>query len=429
MKVLIVSKSDAGGGAFYAAYRLHKGLRNVGVDSKMLVDYKMTDDSDVYGSNGEIGRSWSRVRSFVDKSPLRLNRSNVQDFHPAWVGKNLAKHQLVKEADIINLHWITRGFVSIKQIAELAKLNKPIAWTLHDMWAFTGGCHYSGDCAKYTTKCGACPQLKSIKEKDLAYRIFRKKSKHFSDLNLEIIVLCKWMQDCVKKSYLLSGKPVHLIPNGLDTDVFKPIDKSAARAKLGLPANKKIVLFGALGATSNERKGFAYLKEAVRRMAASGASHVEQTCLAVFGESSTADVGELPFEVRNLGRLSKESSMALAYSAADVFVAPSLEDNLANTVMESLSCGTPVVAFNIGGMSDMIEHHGNGYLSVPKDVDSLSTGIKRVLESIDTSSHLAEAAREKAVREYALKVQAGRYRELFDSLVEARSNVSSNVMA
>ena len=124
MKVLIVRKSDAGGGAFYAAYRLHNGLRNVGVDSKMLVDHKMTDDPDVCGSNGEIGRSWSRVRSFVDKSPLRLNRSNVQDFHPAWVGKNIAKHQLVKEADIINLHWITRGFISIKQIAELAKLNK-----------------------------------------------------------------------------------------------------------------------------------------------------------------------------------------------------------------------------------------------------------------------------------------------------------------
>lgn len=416
MKVLIVSKSDASGGAYIAAHRLHEGLRRTGIDSNMLVDYKLSDDPDVYGPNSEVGRGWSKLRSFTDRLPLKRYEPQTADFHPAWIGKQLAEHDLVKSADIINLHWVTAGFLSIKGIAQLAKLGKPIVWTLHDMWAFTGGCHYSAGCVKYRTQCGACPQLNSDRARDLSYKVFKKKSRYFRDMNVEIVVLCRWMQDCVKESFLLSEKPVHLIPNGIDTSVFKPVEKTTARDILNLPLDKKIVLFGGIGGTSSERKGFRYLAEAVDILSNTGDFDNERLCIAVFGASHSSDTEDFPFEVRYLGRLHDAYSLALSYNAADVFVAPSLEDNLPNTVVESLACGTPVVAFNIGGMPDMIEHKVNGYLSEPKGPDSLADGIKWGLDDDDGIPELREASREKALREYALEVQARRYEALFDSL-------------
>ncbi len=418
MKVLIISKSDAQGGAYIAAYRLHAGLRRIGVDSKMLVDYKTSDDCNVSGSDGEVSMAWGRLRSFMDKLPLKFYTHQNTVFHPAWIGKNLAKHELVRSADVINVHWALRGFLSIKGMAELAKLNKPIVWTLHDMWAFTGGCHYTGGCTKYKTKCRACPQLNSEKVKDLSYQVFRKKNRYFSGLTLNIAVLCNWMKDCVKDSFLLSKKPVHLIPNSLDTDIFKPTEKSIARNILNLPLKKKIVLFVELSSTSSTRKGFRYLQEAIYKLASTKDIDKEELYIGVLGTSSPKDIEEFPSNVRYLGRLHDEFSLALAYSAADVFVAPSLEDNLPNTVVESLSCGTPVVAFNIGGMPDMIEHQVNGYLSEPEDADSLASGIKWVLEDNDRTFKLREASREKALKEYTLEVQAGRYKSLFDSLVK-----------
>jgi len=291
-------------------------------------------------------------------------------------------------------------------------------WTLHDMWAFTGGCHYTGGCTKYKTKCRACPQLNSEKVKDLSYQVFRKKNRYFSGLTLNIAVLCNWMKDCVKDSFLLSKKPVHLIPNSLDTDIFKPTEKSIARNILNLPLKKKIVLFVELSSTSSTRKGFRYLQEAIYKLASTKDIDKEELYIGVLGTSSPKDIEEFPSNVRYLGRLHDEFSLALAYSAADVFVAPSLEDNLPNTVVESLSCGTPVVAFNIGGMPDMIEHQVNGYLSEPEDADSLASGIKWVLEDNDRTFKLREASREKALKEYTLEVQAGRYKSLFDSLVK-----------
>jgi glycosyltransferase involved in cell wall biosynthesis len=198
--------------------------------------------------------------------------------------------------------------------------------------------------------------------------------------------------------------------------VFGPIEKSMARSILNLPPDKKILLFGALGATSNERKGYSYLRNAIDVLSGVGDFDNEGLCMVVFGASHPSYTEDSPFEVRYLGRLYDASSLALSYSAADIFVAPSLEDNLPNTVVESLACGTPVVAFNIGGMPDMIEHQVNGYLSEPRDSDSLAVGIKWILEDDDRAASIAEAAREKALKEYALEIQAQRYRNLFASL-------------
>lgn len=417
MKVVIVNTSDIKGGAARAVYRLHIGLRKIGVDSKMIVDSKISDDLNVYGPEGKIRKLWSKVRPFIDRLPLKLYDWQKTQFHPAWLGRNIIGHELVRETDIINLNWITEGFLSIKSISRLAKLEKPIVWTLHDMWAFTGGCHYSGECDKYISSCGACPQLNSRKDNDITRKIWRKKRKAYKDLHLTIVSPSKWLAECAKRSSLLSDLKVEVIPNGLNTSIFKPIDKLTARSILNLPKNKKIILFGAINATTNRLKGFKYLKKAISELEKMKTFNKDELCLVIFGTSHSKDMEKIPFEIRFLGRLYDDFSLTLSYSAADTFITPSLQDNLPNTVMESLSCGTPVVSFNIGGIPEMVKHQVDGYLSEYKNSQSLAEGIKWILEDENRALKLREAARKKAVEKYSLTIQARKYLNLWGKLL------------
>ncbi len=419
MKAVIVNKSDIQGGAARAAYRLHTGLREIGVDSKMLVDNKISDDPNVYGPEGKINKSWSKVRPFMDRIPLKLYDWQKTPFHPAWIGRNIIGHELVKKTDVINLHWIAGGFLSIKGISRLAKVGKPIVWTLHDMWALTGGCHYSAECERYTNCCGACPQLNSDKDNDITRKIWRKKRRAYKGLNLTIVTPSRWLAECAKRSSLLSDLKVEVIPYGLNTDIFKPIEKLAARNILNLPKNKKIILFGAINATTNRLKGFKYLKRAISELEKMKTFNEDELCLVIFGASYSKDMEKIPFEIRFLGRLYDDFSLKLSYSAADTFITPSLQDNFPNTVMESLSCGTPVVSFSIGGMPEMVEHQMDGYLSEYKDSQSLAEGIKWILEDENRALKLREAARKKAVEKYSLEIQAGQYKSLYRSLVKS----------
>lgn len=417
MKVLQLNKSDIQGGAARAAYRLHTGLKKIGVDSKVLVDDKISDDPNVYVPAGKIGKLWRIIRPSIDRAPLRFYDWQKTPFHLAWIGKNMTKDKLIGEADVINLHWITGGFLSIKNISKLARLNKPIVWTLHDMWAFTGGCHYSEDCDKYVDQCGSCTQLNSTRKNDITRRIWKKKKRVYRDLNLTVVTPSKWLAECAKKSSLLSDFNIETIPNALDTGIFKPVDKLLARDVLNLPKNKKIILFGAMGATTNKLKGFKYLKKAIQALIKREVFNRKQLCLGIFGRSHSKDLKNFPFEVRFLGKLRDDFSLMLSYNAADVFAIPSLQDNLPNTVMESISCRTPVVGFNVGGISDMINHKKNGYLAEYKDPQSLAEGIAWVLEDEERASKLGEVARKKAVEEYSLEVQAKRYLELYKNLL------------
>jgi len=418
MKITHLNKSDIQGGAARAAYRLHTGLRKIGVDSKMFVDEKISDDPNVYGPAGKVSKLWSKIRPFIDRAPLKFYNWQGTPFHPAWIGRDMQEYELVKQADIINLHWIAGGFLSIKGISRLAKLDKPIVWTLHDMWAFAGGCHYSEDCSKYTNSCGSCPQLNSKKDNDITRKIWKRKKLAYKNLNLTIITPSRWLAECAKKSSLFSSLDnIKVIPNGLDTTIFKPIDKLTARNILNLPKNKKIILFGAMSPTKNKLKGFQYLKDAINRFKNMKVFNKDELSLVIFGTSHSKDIEKFPFEVKFLGRLYDDFSLTLSYSAADVFVIPSLQDNLPNTAIESLSCGTPVVGFNIGGIPDIIEHKINGYLAEYKNSESLAEGIRWILEDENRALKLREAARKKAQREYSLKIQAERYVDLYKSLL------------
>lgn len=418
MKVVIVNKSDNQGGAARAAYRLHIGLRGIGVDSKMLVDSKISDDPNVYGTIGKISKAWSKVRPFIDRIPLKFYDWQKTPFHLAWIGRrNIQKDELFKQADIINLHWIAGGLLSIKSISRLAQLGKPIIWTLDDMWAFTGGCHYSEDCEKYINSCGACPQLNSDKDNDITRRIWRRKKRAYKDVDLTIVTPSRWLAECAKRSSLFSNLEVQVISYGLNTGIFKPIDKLTAKSILNLPKNKKIILFGAMSATTNRLKGFQYLKEAISKLKKMKVINKHELCLVIFGASHSKDIEKIPFEIRFLGRLYDDFSLALSYSAADVFVGPSLEEAFGQIYTESMSCGTPCVAFDHGGPKDIVDHKINGYLAEYKISKSLAGGIEWILEDENRAFKLGESARKKAVEKYSLEIQARRYLSLYEKLL------------
>jgi glycosyltransferase involved in cell wall biosynthesis len=317
---------------------------------------------------------------------------------------------------VINLHWINAGYL---QVETIAKFNKPLVWTLHDMWAFTGGCHYSQDCDRYTASCGACPQLHSSKDWDLSRWVWQRKAKAWRNLNLTIVTPSSWLAKCARSSSLFQEQRVEVIPYGLDTEKYKPLNRQVARELLNLPQDKQLVLFGALSATGDQRKGFHLLQPALQDLSKSGWQ--DRLELVIFGSSEPANPPELGFKAHYLGTLNDDISLALVYSAADVFVAPSVQDNLANTVLEAIACGTPCVAFNIGGMPDMIEHQKNGYLAQAYKTEDLAQGIAWVLENNERHGKLGARAREKAQQEFTLEIQARRYLSLFTEILASSS--------
>ena len=412
MKVLLISNSDIKGGAARAAFRLHQGLQSININSQMLVQTKQIDDQTVIGSRAVsgVGQVISGSRLTLNQLPLKFYPNCDQSLYSLqWLPDNIATKVAKLEPDVINLHWICNSYI---QIETLAKFNKPLVWTLHDMWAFTGGCHYNQECDRYTESCGACPQLDSKRDWDLSRWVWQRKAKAWKNLNLTIVTPSAWLAKCARESSLFKDKQVEVIPYGLDLDTYKPIDKRLARELLKLPQDKQLILFLSLRATSDQRKGFHLLKPALQELSQAGWQ--EKLELIVVGASRPEKPPELGFKSHYLGTLKDDTTLALAYSAADAFIAPSVQDNLPNTVLEAISCGTPCIAFNIGGMPDMIEHHQNGYLAEPYKIEDFARGVAWVLENEERYQKLSHRAREKAEQEFALKIQAHRYKSLFN---------------
>jgi glycosyltransferase involved in cell wall biosynthesis len=408
MKVLLISTCDLDGGAARAAYRLHQGLQSCGTPSQMLVRAKSSLDSTVISNRTAI----ARLGSVLDYIPLRFYKSRNRKvmFSPQYFPDSVVAQVAKLAPDVINLHWACNGYLRIES---LARFNKPIVWTLHDMWAFTGGCHYTQECDRYKVACGQCPQLNSNKEQDLSRWIWQRKAKAWKNLDLTLVTPSSWLAKCASSSALFQDVRVEAIPNGLDTQVYKPIERQLARKILNLPQDKQLILFGAGSATSDLRKGFHLLQAALQKLGQSDLK--EQAHLVVFGGGNSNDSSELGLTSHYLGKLSDDTSLAIAYAAADVFVAPSVQDNLPNTVMESLACGTPCVAFNIGGMPEMIEHQQNGYLAQPFEIDDLAHGIAWVLAD-QQHQRLCDRAREKVEQEFTKEIQARRYSDLFEQV-------------
>ncbi|MEW6496178.1 MAG: glycosyltransferase, partial [Cyanobacteriota bacterium] len=267
---------------------------------------------------------------------------------------------------------------------------------------------------RYNNSCGACPQLGSQKNEDLSRWVWQRKAKAWKNLNLTIVTPSHWLAKCASSSSLFQNLRIEVIPNGLDTQQYKPIPRQVARKILNLPQDKLLILFGAMYPNSDRRKGFHFLQQALQRLGATAWQN--QAELVIFGASRPKEPIGLGLNAHYLGKLSDDISLAVVYAAADVFVAPSLEDNLPNTVMEAIACGTPSVAFNIGGMPDMIEHQHNGYLAKPFESEDLARGIVWVLENKERYQKLCDRARQKAEQEFTLEIQALRYKTLYSEI-------------
>lgn len=414
MNLLLLNTYDNQGGAAIATYRLHRGLRAIGINSNLLVQVKDSDDSSVTGPLARSQKLIAFVRPYLDQAATHLYRGrNKVLFTPARLPERLACRVAAFNPDIVHLFWVSNGFLRIES---LKKFKRPIVWTLHDMWPFTGGCHYDDECGRFRESCGNCPVLHSERERDLSRSVWERKRVSWEGVPIVVVATSHWIADMARSSSLFRDRRIEVIPNGLDTDRYKPIDKATARTVYNLPQDKNLVLFSAFSAISDKRKGNQFLVPALEKMARAGwGSRAE---LVIIGASRPENPPDLGMQVHYMGHLHDEISQVLLYSAADVLVAPSMQENLSNTVMESLACGTPVVAFNIGGMPDMIDHQINGYLAKPFESDDLAEGIMWVLENSGRRGLLAQRARQTVLERYALKTVADRYLALYQSLLK-----------
>ncbi|MFQ3615152.1 MAG: glycosyltransferase family 4 protein [Cyanobacteriota bacterium] len=417
MKILHLSTFDTIGGAARAAYRVHQGLHEIGADSWMLVQKSVSGDRTVLAPKTFLGQVAGRLRAEVDSLALRpyprVNKA-VFDIQRA---PNPLQHRIQQiNPDIINLHWVLNSYLPIEV---LPRFQKPIVWTLMDMWPFTGGCHYTQECEHFQQSCGTCPQLGSSKFNDLSHRIWQRKAKAWSNLNLTIVAPTQWLSDCARASSLFKDLRIEVIPFCLDTRIYKPIDRQAARAALNLPLDKKLILFGAISATQDRRKGFHLLQPALQQLAQTELR--QQAEVVVFGSSKPESPVDLGFPAHYLGHLNDDVTLALAYSAADVFVAPSLQEAFGQTASEAMACGTPVVAFKGTGLADIVDHQHNGYLANPFEIEDLAQGIRWILGHTDSEQSLRLAARQKAEQGFALELQARRYLDLYQDLLAQTS--------
>lgn len=413
MKILHINASDMGGGAARAAYRLHIALKNEGVDSTMLVQKKIGDDYDVIGPDTKISKGIALVRPSIDALPLRLYKERRKTlFSPSWLGFNgiLDKIDAI-DPDIVHLHWICGGMIRIE---DLSKIDKPIVWSLHDNWAFTGGCHIKWDCEKYKTMCGRCPVLGSDKESDLSRWIWKRKEKIYNRIkNMTVIGLSRWIRDSSKESSLMHKFRHICLPNPLDSKAYKIIPKYEACRLWNFSQRKKLILFGAMNATEDANKGFKQLHEALSNI---NRKDIE---LVIFGSKEPKDAPDFGFPTHYLGRLYDDISLVSLYNAIDVMVVPSLQEAFGQTAAEAMSCGTPVVAFGTTGLLDIIDHKMNGYLAQPFDSQDLAAGIEWVLENPEYES-LRKNAREKVLREFDSNVVAKKHIELYREILNEK---------
>ncbi len=425
MRVLLVNTSANTGGAAIACKRLLVALnKTTGVEATLLVRDPDNQKWVVSTTHSPIKRILNFFRFASERLIfLFFERSKAVRFlfSIANTGEDISKHPLVQQADIIHLHWVNGGFLSLKSVAKLFKTKKPIVWTLHDMWLFTGGCHHSGDCNKYTQYCGYCPFLKFPFKYDLSFIIHRNKKNIFQHVNQFHVITCSnWLRLKAAESSLLKGFKIDTIANPINTDVFKPIDFVTCRQQLHLPLQKKYILFAAVNVTNRFKGYHEFLKSL--ELLNNKYPHLKNVLeILVAGRVKDANAfTNLPFPYRLLGSLTEEKMIVL-YNAIDIYVTSSLQENLPNTIMEAMACGKPVVAFQVGGIPEMVNHLQNGYLAEYKNFDDLAKGIYWALFEADYSI-LSKNAREKVINHYSEQNIALQYYALYRNMIFENKN-------
>lgn len=418
VRIIHLNSYAGNGGAGRACVRLNKALKAEGLDSVLAVNFLFRDNPEVVNLSKGFFNKWltafgiilERYYSKFFTKPLPIPFS-----FPLW-GRDVSKLKLLRSADIIHLHWINHAFLRPADLAKLSALNKPIVWTFHDSNAFTGGCHVRYECDHFLRECGDCPLLKNSGKDDHSHKIWLQKKNAYSGLNFTVVAPGRWMADSVRMSSLLRSVKVVNIPNTLDTDVFKPSDRVVARQVLGLAPDKFIMMSGFMPSRMDMHKGTSHLVDAIELFAMNYDLDPDKMELIIFGNRDEKNVPDFPIKTTFLGTISDDEKLALCYSAADVFLAPSLEDNLPNTVMESLACGTPVVAFRTGGIPDMVQHQQNGYLAEYRSSADLARGVAWVYSA---NSQVLSANSRKTIEDYFSEhIIARRHIELYESLLK-----------
>ena len=410
MRVLIVNTSERTGGAAVAASRLMKALNNNGVKAKMLVRDKETDALTVVGLPKSPMLHWHFLwERFVIFCRLHFSRKHLFEIDIANAGTDITKLREFQEADIIHLHWINQGMLSLGGIRKILQSGKPVVWTMHDIWPATAICHLTMGCHYYINRCSKCKYLPGGgSSHDLSSRIWRKKQQMLAEGNIYFVACSRWLESEAKSSALLKGQKITSIPNPIDTHIYRKGNKQEARQRLGLPQDKKLILFASQRVT-NENKGMSYLVEACRQLS----NLKKDLCeVVILGGHAEEVVGQLPMKAHPLGYVNDEQRVVDVYHAADVFVLPSLSENLPNTIMEAMACGVPCVAFKVGGIPEEIDHLKNGYVAAYRDAADLAKGIAWVLQEADYES-LSEQAVHKVTQCYSQQSVAIKYLDVY----------------
>lgn len=417
MRVLIVNTSERTGGAAVAAHRLMDALNNNGVKAKMLVRDKETDQLTVSALPQSWRQQWNFLwERFVVWTHLHFRREHLFEIDIANCGTDITKLPEFQEADIIHLHWINQGMLSLNNIRKILESGKPVVWTMHDIWPATAICHYCRGCEQYQVECTKCPLLPGG---SMAKRVWRQKVRMLQSQCITFVCCSEWLAGEAKKSALLAEQRIVSIPNAIDSRVFCPQNKQQARQTLGLPVDRRIILFVSQRVT-DPRKGMNYFVEAIQMLVQQHPGMRENTGVAILGGHAEEVASRLALPSYPLGYVSDPQRIVSVYNAADVFVLPSLEDNLPNTLMEAMACGVPCVSFRVGGIPEMIDHQSNGYVAQPCDANDLAYGIHYVLAEADYDE-LSHECVKKVARCYSQQSVANRYIEEYQLRMKPKS--------
>ena len=417
MRVLIINTSETNGGAAVAANRLMEALQRNGVKAKMLVAEKQTNHVTVSQMPHHWLYKWHFLRERLSIfRHLYFSKNHLFEIDTASAGSDITSLPEFREADIIHLNWINQGMLSLGAFGKIVRSGKPIVGTMPDLWPATGICHYARSCGAFRTVCHHCKLLPGGGcTNDLSRKIWKRKKALYHDSNIHVVTCSRWLEAQAKQSALLSGEKVVSIPNTIDTHIFCPKDRAAARLQMGLPEKGRIVLFVSQKVT-NERKGAAYFIEAINRLADANPEFKAETAVAILGASADEIAEQLHIPSFPLGYISNAQQIASVYNAADVYVLPSLEDNLPNTIMESMACGVPSVGFRVGGIPEMIDHKRNGYVANFKDAADLAEGIRWTLYEADPKELTANCLH-KVAMSYSQQSVAMKYIEVYNEMI------------
>jgi glycosyltransferase involved in cell wall biosynthesis len=400
-----------------ACTRISDALNEIGVESKILVLQKNGIVKNEFSIKSPISK---RISKFINLLESKFIQSYKSKYKPVFsissYGVNILKNKYVKDADIIHIHWINGGFLSIRQIYKLYKSGKKIVWTIHDSWSFTGGCHVRYGCEKYSNKCGQCLVLQSKNKFDISRIQWLIKKKYYNKMNFVVVAPSNKHAEFAKKSSLLKDKQIYVVNNPLDFNKFRPINKKIARSILNLNSNKKIIAFGALNPISAPYKGFDYLYKAFKIMKEDNEEIVNNIELLIFGANECKQIEDLGYKVKCLGRLNDEVSLVLTYSSSDIYISPSIEESFGQTYLESIACGTPAVGFNNTGAEDIVQNNKNGFLIQYKNYEELKD-ILLFISKNDFQKKL-DFNNESFLNKFSYKKIAKDYLCIYNSLLE-----------